>query len=331
MKILFEHPVPARLAHGGMQTQIDQTKAALETLGVEVEYLRWWDERQSGDVIHFFGRMSPELILFAQRKGIRVVLSVLLAAQGARPGWKLWLQRHTTRLMRAALPAGLTAAYRWDAYRMADAAIALTPWEGQVLNYLFAVPPGKIHVVPNGVEAEFFAAPPAERGPWLVCTGTITERKRMVELAEAALLARTPLWVVGKPYAESDPYAQRFLHLARQHPDLLRYEGPILARADLARVYRQARGFVLLSENESLSLSALEAAACQCPLLLSDHRWARSAFAAQASYAAVPGSPRATAQALRQFYDAAPRLTPPAKPPGWRDVAAQLKGLYESL
>ena len=115
MKILFEHPVPAGLAHGGMQTQIDQTKAALETLGVEVEYLRWWDEGQSGDVIHFFGRMSPELILFAQRKGIRVVLSVLLAAQGARPGWKLWLQRQTIRLMRAALPAGLTAAYRWDA------------------------------------------------------------------------------------------------------------------------------------------------------------------------------------------------------------------------
>ena len=331
MKILFEHPVPARLAHGGMQTQIDQTKAALETLGVEVEYLRWWDEGQSGDVLHFFGRMSPELILIAQQKGIRVVLSVLLAAQGARPGWKRWLQRQTTRLMRAGLPSGLTAAFRWDAYRLADAAIALTPWEGEILRYLFEVPAEKIHVVPNGVEAEFFQAAAAPRGPWLVCTGTITARKRMLELAEAALLARTPLWVVGKPYSESDPYAQRFLNLARQHPDLIRYEGPIQERADLARVYRQARGFVLLSENESLSLSALEAAASQCPLLLSDHRWARSAFAAQASYAPVPGSTSATAQALRQFYDAAPRLAPPAPPPSWLAVAAQLKGLYESL
>ena len=40
--------------------------------------------------------------------------------------------------------------------------------------------------------------------------------------------------------------------------------------------YREARGFVLLSAMESLSLSALEAAACECPLFLSDLPWARS-------------------------------------------------------
>ena len=322
--------MPAGLAHGGMQTQIDQTKAALESLGVEVEYLRWWDEHQTGDIIHHFGRMSPDLIVRAQQKGMRVVLSVLLAAQGARPAWRRWLQRQAIRLLRTALPSACTTAFRWDAYRLADATIALTPWEKEILGFLFAVPAGKIHVVPNGAEREFFEAAPAVRGPWLVCTGTITERKRMVEAAEAAVLARTPLWIVGKPYADSDPYAQRFFQLARQHPDFIRYEGPIQERSAMARVYRQARGFVLLSENESLSLSALEATACQCPLLLSDQRWAHSSFGTQATYAPV-SSPRATAQALRQFYDAAPGLSPPSRPDSWSDVAVQLKSIYQSL
>lgn len=46
MKVLFDHSFPFALAHGGFQIQIEQTKAALESLGVSVDYLRWWDDSQ---------------------------------------------------------------------------------------------------------------------------------------------------------------------------------------------------------------------------------------------------------------------------------------------
>lgn len=52
-------------------------------------------------------------------------------------------------------------------------------------------------------------------------------------------------------------------------PGILRNESPIQDRAHLAQVYSEARGFVLLNAMKILSLSALEAAACECPLLLS--------------------------------------------------------------
>ena len=55
MKILFNHNFPFALAHGGMQTQIEQTQAALQSVGLEVEPLRWWDDLQRGDLIHYFG------------------------------------------------------------------------------------------------------------------------------------------------------------------------------------------------------------------------------------------------------------------------------------
>lgn len=199
------------------------------------------------------------------------------------------------------------------------------------MNYLFKAPPEKLHVVPNGVEETFLQSRAVPRGPWLVCTVTITERKRIVELAEAAVRAQTPLWIIGKAYSDSDPYALRFFQLARQHPKILRFEGPINDRSQLAAIYREARGFVLLSAMESLSLSALEAAACECPLLLSDLPWARTVFKESVSYCPIMPDAEKTAAILRRFYDAAPSLKPPATPLTWVKVAEQLKSVYESL
>ncbi|MGH7994056.1 MAG: glycosyltransferase, partial [Limisphaerales bacterium] len=140
-----------------------------------------------------------------------------------------------------------------------------------------------------------------------------------------------PLWVLGKPYAEADPYAQQFLVFAKRHPEIIRYSGAIEDRYQLAQIYREARGFVLLSTKESLSLSALEAAACDCPLLLSDLPWARTTFGNTVWYCPVTISTDKTAVALRSFYDAAPDLPPPAKPQSWNDVAEQLKELYDRM
>lgn len=112
---------------------------------------------------------------------------------------------------------------------------------------------------------------------------------------------------------------------------MIRYEGAIQDRSQLAQIYRQARGFVLLSTKESLSLSALEAAACECPLLLSDLPWARTTFHDTAWYCPVTASTDKTAAALRSFYNAAPGLMAPRKPQSWDEVARQLETLYQRV
>jgi glycosyltransferase involved in cell wall biosynthesis len=331
MKVLFDHHLPFALAHGGVQIQIERTKAPLEQLGVDVEFVRWWDDTQRGDVIHFFGRPAPDYIRFAQGHGSRVVMAELLTATGSRSRRALAFQRFFIRLCRRVLPSSFTYKLAWDAYSVADACIAMTPWEAHLMTYLFAAPPEKISVVPNGVEEAFFRAPPAQRGDWLVCTATVTARKRVLELAQAAVGARTPLWIIGKAYSDSDPYARQFQALAQQQPQLLRCGGPpIKDRDGLARIYREARGFVLLSAMESRSLAAEEAAACECPLLLSDLPWARSVFGENAAYCPIT-TPPATAQFLRTFYDQAPGLKPPPKPLREPDIARQLKDLYDRV
>jgi glycosyltransferase involved in cell wall biosynthesis len=332
MKVLVNCSLPFALAHGGQAVQIDRTMTALREIGVEIEPMRWWDKDQQADLILYFGRMPADHIRFAQQKGIKVVMAELLTAQGSRSASQLLRQKLISRTIKRFAPRTFTAAFNWDSYKFADAFIALTPWEKHLMEYLFDAAPEKVLVVANGVEEVFFASSPRERGPWLVCTATITERKRVLELAEAAVAARTPVWIIGSAYAASDSYARNFFALAKENPKTIRYEGPVNDRSQLASIYRSARGFVLLSNMESLSLSALEAAACGCPLLLSDLPWARSTFAEAAAYAPIGGSAASTAVVLKNFYDKALRLPAPAiKLYRWHEVAQEMKKVFDKV
>ena len=301
-------------------------------MGTEVEFLRWWDSDQRGDLIHYFGRPSGAYIDFAHQKNIRVVMAELLTGLGSRSPTALVAQRLLIQLARRGVPQAFYAKMSWEAYIKADRIIALTEWEAELAQRVFHARPEQVTVIPNGVAPEFLARskPEPERGLHLICTATITDRKRILELTQAAVLAKTPLWIIGRAYADTNPYFQEFLALARQNPQMIRYCGPIDDTHRLAEAYRQARGFVLLSSKESLSLSALEATACGCPLLLSDLPWARTVFKNDASYCPVTG-PSQTAKILRAFYDTAPRLNSTLKPLLWSEVALQLKEVYADL
>jgi len=328
MKVLIDHNLPFLLAHGGFQGQIQQTKCALEQIGIEINFLRWWDELQEADIIHFFGNTHSSYIDFAHSKRIRVVLSDLRGALGSRAPWKIALQKAIVTGARRTLPPLVLSKLGWDVHQRADALIALTPWEKDLFCGVFGARPERVHVIPNGVEDVFFERRPVAETDWLICTATITDRKRILELAHAAVIAETPVWFIGKPYAESGRYYQDFLDVARAHPDVVRYEGAIEDRRRLADVYRGARGFVLLSTMETLSLSALEAAASGCQLLLPNLPWATLTFGRAASYCPNTSDRKVIAKALRGFYSQ-PQTESSFVPLRWREVAERIKNVYE--
>jgi glycosyltransferase involved in cell wall biosynthesis len=332
VKVLFDHPSPFVLAHGGFQTQIEQTKKALEAVGAEVEWLRWWDDQQKGDLIHYFARPHPAYIRQAQAKGMKVVMSELLTGLGSRGAKARKLQKLFMIVASRVLPKEFTERLCWDAYQLADASIALTSWEKKLMIDMFGAPSERVHVVPNGVEEIFFskAESKSEKSKYLVCTATITERKRVVELAEAAAIARVPVWIIGEPYSKEDPYYLKFLSVIKSSKGVLRYEGGIRDRGEMAKIYEEAPGFVLFSSMESLSLSALEAAAGGCPLLLAELPWARASFGSRATYSPL-GSREEEARKLKEFYHGIRKVPRPPVPCRWVEVGKQLLGIYETL
>jgi len=332
MKVLFDANLPFALAHGGAQIQIEQTRKGLEEAGAEVEWLRWWDDQQKGDLIHYFARPHPAYIRQAQAKGMKVVMSELLTGLGSRSAMARKLQKFFMIVASRVLPKEFTERLCWDAYQLADASIALTSWEKKLMIDMFGAPSERVHVVPNGVEEIFFskAESKAEKSKYLVCTATITERKRVVELAEAAIMAQVPVWIIGGPYSMEDPYYLKFMEVVHGSNGLLRYEGGIRDRGEMAKVYEEAPGFVLMSSMESLSLSALEAAAGGCPLLLAELPWARASFGSRATYSPL-GSREEEARKLKEFYHGIKKVARPPVPCRWMEVGKQLLGIYETL
>jgi glycosyltransferase involved in cell wall biosynthesis len=341
MKVLFDHNEPFLLAHGGFQILIEKTAEALRKEGIEVEYLRWWDPDQKGDLVHFFGRANPGNIHFAQQKGMRYVMHELLTSQGSRTKSQILLQGLANRSIGRLLPAAFRQPLRWESYRKADAVLASTTWEAWIMCKLFPVENNKLHVIPTGVDDCFFRKAQLHSTKpeffnekfWterLVCLATITERKRTIELAEASISAGVPLSFIGAPYSNRDLYFLKFLEIVERSKGLITHHSDLSAPGKLAPVLQASRGFVLLSTMETQSTAALAAAAAGCPLLLSDLHWAHATFGDRATYVRNL-APEALANSLKSFHTNAPNLPRPASPPTWSDVAKQLLRVYGSL
>lgn len=328
-RILFDHHSPFLLAHGGFQIQIEQTFKALGEIGVEVDWLRWWDDQQKPDIIHFFGKIHAGYLRFAREKRIKTVINELHTGLGSHPKWKHTLQRHVIGLSKKHFPP-LSMRMNWDNYGLPDAIMALTPYEADLMCDIFHAPRERMHVIPNGVDTLFLEPSAIPREDWLLCTAVIHPRKRVLELARAAAAAKIPLRIYGRPYSETDPYHLRFVETVKASGGFVKWEGSLSDRSALADVYRRARGFVLPSTMESLSLSALEAAATNCPLLLSDLPWATRTFGSHATYLPNTSVTEQIIPPLRAFY-AAPNPPTGYRVLSWKDVALQLKDLYASL
>lgn len=329
MKVLFNCHVPFMLAHGGAQVQVEQTKAALEQIGVETGFLEWWNEGQRGDILHHVGAMPIPLIRLAQAKGWKVVITILLTQQCNRPKRELLWRGVVIRMLMLA-PQRFRARLPWSAFRMCDRVIVGLEAERQVLERVYGTSRDSIAVVPLGLSDAFLGAGPGGRTEdHLICHGRIAPTKSCLELARLAVEARVPVLFVGKPQGADSVYWEQFRRLVDNK--FVKHLSHVENLAGMISRLQQARGFVLMSRFENWSLSAHEAAACGLPLLLPDQRWAHERFGSQASYLPGRGGPAAVA-ALRRFYEQCPALPPPGvRLYSWKEVAVALRDIYAQL
>jgi glycosyltransferase involved in cell wall biosynthesis len=332
VKILFDCSLPFSLAHGGQATQIQQTMAALQELGVEAEPVRWWDDRQGGDIIHYFGRMPVYQIRFAQAKGIKVILAHLFSAACNRSDFQLRRAGWILKLMQSLPLAGrFSESLGSSSFAACDLNTVGLEAERQVLNLMYHIPRERVAVVPLGLEPVYLKAQPGDRhGDYLVCAGTITQVKNCIPLARLARAAEVPILFVGKPYSERDAYWIEFKRLI--DGGWVRYQGHVTEPAAMVALLQRARGAVIMSQYENWCLAAHEAAACGLPVLLPPKRWALERFGNQAHYLDNAAFNRENIDVLRRFYRDAPDLPAPAiRLLSWHDTARQLKEVYQRV
>lgn len=332
MKVIFSNTVPFFLAHGGTQTLLESLMRELQCLGVDVEPERWWDEKQTGDILHYMNRPNIENVRLAKQKKFKVLMTENLDLTASRSASKLFTQKILVRLAQAIFPQGILFRLSWPVYHELDAMVYVVPHEWEVAKYLFNATPTKGHIIPHGMPADVLRqlAESQTEDDYLISVATIHPRKNSVLLAQAAHDAQVPIVFLGKPYSTADPYFRQFQQLV--DGKLVRYPG-FVSDEEKARYLRGARGFALLSQVESGCIAVYEASAAGLPLFLSDLPWASKVYkTARGTKLVKPAKVSSVAPSLRDFYKGAHRQQGTTFPLlTWRQVAEQYLRLYEQL
>lgn len=307
--VLLHAPSFAFQAPGGGETQLAQTARALEARGVPIGlFSPWTDRLENSRLLHLFG-MSPEgleLARIANRRGVPVALSPIC-----------WFEPQAIWALEPSLSKKLGGLGRWGLRRAAprwvggwrrellarsDAVLPNSQAEANQLAALFAIDPGKIQIVPNGVSLHFDQADPrlfrAEYGDFdfVLFVGRIEPRKNPLGLIRAARTLGLPAVIVGEPPAGFEDYAAACRREGGRTTTWL--GGVDHGDPRLASAYAAARVFALPSWFETPGLAALEAALAGAPVVVTPYGSAREYFGDLAAYAR-PQRPGEIAKAIR--------------------------------
>lgn len=154
MNVLFFTFEPLALSNRPRVEQILRTYDALQRLNVQVEFLRWYDGRQRGDILHFYGRISSDLLALAHASGMKVVVTDWFSTGALRSPMQVTVRRVAMRIAERILPRILTEMFQWRSYQKADACVVMTSSEAALLSTLFQVTSEKIHVVPPATDGQ---------------------------------------------------------------------------------------------------------------------------------------------------------------------------------
>lgn len=173
--------------------------------------------------------------------------------------------------------------YEGHIARAADCVTVSTTAEGEQLRQLYGLLPGRMRVIPCGVDIEMFRATSdedrralrAELGlgdePLLLFVGRLDPIKGLDLLLESVALMRTQarLLVIGGNPA-GDPELERLRDRAAELGigERVLFPGAV-PQADLPRYYSAAESLVITSRYESFGLAAVEALASGTPVVAS--------------------------------------------------------------
>ena len=327
---------PASVSQGGLEIQGMRTATALQSLGVEALPMPSFDPADRFDLLHLIGSTGNYVDLCRQVSGRwPIVVSAVCGAPSAA-WWRGPIWRLATSLV---APLRLSTSYgqQREVFARASAVICLNQLEAEFVRVTYGVSRERIHVIPNGVDPGMGEVGP-ERfvsrygvSDFVLCTASILARKNVLPLAEALAALSYPGVFIGHPSPTESAYVREFAAVIDANPHLywipgLAYDDPLLASA-----YRAARVFCLPSSSETQSLSALEAMACDLPVLLGDYPYARQSPFEQCLRCdpRQPGVLRAAIQGAMEDPDRY-RIPLPSLY-RWPAVAARIRSLYETL
>lgn len=322
LRIALAGGVPASLGGGGLELQLERTRAALERRGHEVFHVGQVTGARPFDVLHAFSSGADVHFAVCEhwRRNAQAPL-VLSTVVVVAPGRATLRQLVASRLPIPAFGPRL----RVELLRRATVAVALTEHEAALIRrFAGRRRAPRIEVVPNGVDpAPPGSAPPGLPARYAVLLGTVSARKRQAETVAA--LGGTPLAPVVAGGFDGTPNERAAFERAIAHAGG-RWLGELGDEGAVRALLRGAEALVHLSAAEGQSLAVLEALAEGTAVIASPLAANSELAARHPGWIRLVDSPEDLRDALA--------VAPAGPPPGiasWDHVAGRLEAIYRSV
>ncbi len=326
---------------GGPRTQILQSKAELENLGVRVSLFNSWKEfhRDDVDLVHFFGANigTYHLAREIHKLGVPIVISPIFFTRHSH--------EYVHRVVRAGKILKSFSPGIWTDYGMmaemcswASILAANTVDEARIFTEGMGFPEEKVRIIPNGVEPRFEKAKPSlfrktyGADKFILNVGHIGPgRKNVFRLIQALESINHPAFIIGR--IENTKEGDRCVELAKRNPRITILESIDHNSDLLASAYAACDVFVLPSLFETPGIAALEAGLAGAKVAITPHGGTREYFGEFANYV-DPYSVKSIRDGIqialirqkdRQLRD---RIR---KEYLWNDVAKHLVSVYQTL
>jgi glycosyltransferase involved in cell wall biosynthesis len=316
LRVALVGGVPPTLGGGGLETQLEQTMAALQRRGIEAFHAGREAAPRPFDVLHAIGA-EPDVCQWLahwRRNPAPLVVSPVLVVPPGRERLELAVARVPLRSF------GPHA--RAQVLRRSDLAIAQTQHESGLLRRLGA---RRVTVIPNGVAPAPTAPAPdgTPATPYVLLLGTVNARKRQAQTVAA--LPGVDIVVAGGFDGTPQERAAFEQAVAASRTTWL---GEVADPGAVRALLRGARALIHLSSAEGQSLAVLEALSEGTPVIVSPLPANRELRERYPEHVVLAEGPDAVPAALAALSGAAP-----AKPavPTWDDVAAELDVAYRGV
>jgi glycosyltransferase involved in cell wall biosynthesis len=320
LEIRLAGGMPPALGGGGMELQMQRTADALRRLGHGVARIEAEPAGVPFDVLHAFHAEAWLTQVLPHWKHGRTPL-VVSPVLTIRPG----LEQRTMRMARRIPGVHTSARQRADVLRAADAIVALTDYERDLLVEDLGASPDRVRVIPNGVTPlPALPALPAgvPDGPFALMVGNVSPRKRQGDVLASAADGM-PYVVVGG-FEGSEAERSAWVSEVERHGAI--WLGEVADEATVRALEAAATALVLFSKAEGQSLALLECLAVGTPVVVSDIPSHRELAARYPGHVSLVGEAEEIGTQLELL---AGRPGPgPAPVLTWDDVARELEAVY---
>jgi len=316
VRVLFNTYPMAFHTPGGGEIQLLAYERYLAAQQIQVERFNMWSpDFLAHDIVHYFGCIggSSHFCAFVKRLGLPLVVSS-----------SLWITRETM--------ADYPAEEIRHQLSLADRIVTNSRRESETLAEVLELTPSKFADVPNGIDPRLLepADPALFRTafnisrPFALCVGNIEPRKNQHRLVQA-MASQGDLDLVLMGHVRHPEYWQQVQAIAGPN---VRYLGAVPNSSPLlAAAYAACAVFVLPSLLETPGLAALEAAAQNAPLAVTEVGCTREYFGEEASYL-DPLSVASIGLAVTRARQAGPGTF---VPPTWPEAVMRLAATYGDL